>query len=68
MSECFHIFLCILTLKSAFLTNILLNMKCIVWCLSFSEMKKIHSETLKFVNGDDISLIEVLMFIGFVFS
>jgi len=25
--------------------------KCIGWCLSFSELKKMHGETLKFVNA-----------------
>jgi len=35
-------------LKSSLETNILLNVKCIGWCLSFSELKKIHYEKLKF--------------------
>ena len=37
MSECLYVCICTLTLKSAFQTNILLNLKCIDWCLSFSE-------------------------------
>ena len=30
------------------LTNILLNVKCIGWCLSFSELNTMHGEMIKY--------------------
>ena len=40
--------------------NILLNVKCIGWCLSFSELKKMHGETLKFITGLCLSIPRVI--------
>ena len=37
-----------LNIEIGILDNILLNVKYIGWCLSFSEFKKMHGETLKF--------------------
>jgi len=59
MSECFYVFLCILTLKLAFWTNILLNVKCIGWRLSFNVYMLFIECCLQLNNykhGDDAKL------------